>query len=336
MAAPTYRDRIQHIPTGAPGRASSVSQPDRQLESNIQYLKAVYDAAELGEAMFIWDQVVEEEALVGMPVYWNYSNGRFERALAAVVNNSGVIEAADSADVAGIVASKSAPSIAHIMTLGVAAVDITEAVDGTPVAGRYYLSAAQAGKLVAQSPPATVLVLRNYGDGRIQVATSSRIMAQDHQHISLELVAAPAGTCAVVTEGETQTIIAPDENEQGWLPAAHSSFNGNAPEGADFGYNIAADPTLSALWPPVPVEAVVIEMLRSDTVNGQKQVYGRVSQELVQFDINGIWWMSNCYNEAPWPVDCSTSTSQSSLSACPTSIEMALILSFVRMTFHTG
>jgi hypothetical protein len=314
-----------------------VSQPDRQLEGNTQYLKAALDAANLGQALYLRDQLVSSVVKIGQPVYWNYTNSRFEPAMAAVENNDlGVLIASDSADVAGIVYSKSAATIATLLTVGTATVDLTEAVDGTPVAGRYYLSAADAGMLVAQSPPATVLVLRNLGDGRVMLDRANRIFAQDHQHISIALAVRPAGNCAVVGVGEVHTIISPDTAIRGWLPADHASFGGLAPAGAKFGYNMDAHAVLAAVWPPIPIAAVLLEMMRSDGVNGQQQVYGRVTSDLVQFDTNGIWWMSDCYNEAPWPVDCSTTSSLSSLSACPTSIDMSLILSFVRMTFHTG
>jgi len=337
MAVPTWREAISHIQYGAAGRAASVSGPDRELESNVQYLKAVFDAASLAEAMFLWHQTVHPDTKIGQPVYWNYTNSRFEPALAAVENVAGVVAAADSADVAGIIYTKESSTCAHILTLGTAEVALTEAVDGTPVAGRYYLSAADEGKLVAQSPPASVLVLRNLGDGRVMMMPSHRLFAQDHQHISLELAAVPAGDCAIIGPGNVHVITTPNTAIAGWLPATHASFGGTAPAGARFGYNMAADAILSSLWPPIPIEAVLLEMMRSDTVGGQRQVYGRVSSDLVQFDTNGIWWMSNCYNEAPWPVDCGTvSSSSSSSSACPSTILMSLILSFVRMTFHTG
>jgi len=331
-----WQNSINHAQSGAPGRASTVSGPDRQLEGNLQYLKDRFDAANLGTAMFAYNQPVEADAQVGMPVYWNYAQSRYERALAATETVNGVVTIADSADVVGIVYSKSASTIATIMTLGIAPVDITNAVDGTPAAGRYYLSAAEAGKLVAQSPPASVLVLRNHGNGDVHLAPTSRIMAQDHQHISFELTAAPAGGCNTVSPGGTHTVVAPDVNIPGWLPAGHASFNGNAPADAKFGYNLAAHPELAQLWPPIPIEAAVLEMVRSDDVNGQVQVLGRVAPDLVQFTTHGIWWMSDCYNEAPWPVDCSTTSSRPSLGPCPILIDMQLILSFVRMTFHTS
>jgi len=332
-----FTPSIDHIQSGAPGRAASVSQPDRQLEGNIQYLKEAFEAANLGEARFLRNQAVSTSVKVGQPVYWNYANARFEPALAATENNdAGVLEAADSADVAGIVYSKSASTIATLLTAGTATVSLTNAVSGTPVAGRYYLSAAQAGMLVAQSPAASVLVLRNLGDGRVTINNANRVFAQDHQHFSFDLPARPAGNCAIIAADETHVITTPDASIRGWLPASHASFSGLAPTGAEFGYNMAQHAALARVWPPIPIGAVLLEMMRSDDVNGQKQIYGRVSDNLVQFDTNGIWWMSNCYNEAPWPVDCSTTSSQSSLSACPTSIDMALILSFVRMTFHTS
>jgi len=332
-----YREAIEHIQAGAPGRAASVSGPDRQLEGNIQYLKDIYDEAGLGEAVFLRNQAVDPAVKVGQPVYWNYTTNRFEKAMAATTTVAGVVTIADSADVVGIVYSKAGSAIATLLTYGVATVSLVEAVAGAPVAGRYYLSAGTAGRLVTQSPPASILVLRNLGDGRVMVTPTNRIMAQDHQHISLALTAAPAGVCNSPAPGDVHVITVPDATLPGWLPADHSSFGGHAPAHAWFGYNLAVDSVLSALWPPIPIEAVLLELLRSDSVNGQSQIYGRVSPEVVRFNIHGIWWLSNCYNEAPWSVDYNAaSSSSSSVSGCPDTIDMALQLSFVRMTFHTG
>jgi hypothetical protein len=336
-STPTYRDRIEHIPTGAPGRASSVGSPDRQLEGNIQYLKAIVDSAQLGEAMYLRNRPVDPASQIGQPVYYNTATARYDLALAAAeAAPGGSFAPADSADCWGVIAYKHSSSTADILLLGVAPVDITAAVDGGVQAGRYYLSASQPGKLVQQRPPVSVFVLRATDQGEVFVNPDVKDFLSDHTHVSMELAARPAGDCEVIGDTETHVITSPDDSIRGWLPADHASFGGLAPDGAAFGYNLAAHSDLQSLWPPIPIEAVLLEMARSDAVNGQSQVAGRVSSELVQFDINGIWWMTDCYNHVPWPVDCSTTTSESSYSACPLNIEMTLILSFLKTTFQTG
>jgi len=340
MAVPSFQERVNHILAGAPGRASSVSGPDRELERNIQYVKAIVDAFRLGETLYKRDAVIDPALEVGQPVYYNSINARFEAALAASQNDpaTGTIVAADSADVWGIVAVKRSAAIADILLIGVAEIDISAAVDAGVSAGRYYLSAGEAGKLVQQRPAVSVFVLRATGNGMVMVNPQIKDFLTAHIHIQMELAVVPAGDCAVPAVDDPHVIATPDDTIRGWLPADHASFDGRAPEGAKFGYNMAAHPQLQSLWPPIPIGAVLLEMNRSDSVNGQQQVYGRVSSSLVQFDVNGIWWMSDCYNEAPWPVDCSTVVpSESSLSSasCPTEIQMGLILSFVQMAFQT-
>jgi hypothetical protein len=341
--APSFQERVNHIVFGAPGRASSVSGPDRELESNIQYLKAIIDALQLGQAIYYRDAAIDPALEVGMPVYYNAANARFEAALAASQNDpaTGTIVAADSADVWGIIAVKRTSSTADILLSGVAEIDISAAVDSGVSAGRYYLSAAQAGMLVQQRPAVSVFVLRSTGGSTVMVNPQIKDFLEAHIHVQMALPAVPAGNCIIPAVGEKHVITVPDDSIRGWLPANHSSFGGRAPALAKFGYNLAAHPQLQSLWPPIPIEAVLLEMERSDSVNGQNQVYGRVSGNLVQFDVNGIWWMSDCYNEAPWPVDCSTepgseSSSLSLSSVCPTDIYMAFILSFVQMAYTTG
>jgi len=335
MSTPVYRDAVSHIASGAPGRASSVSGPDRQLESNIQYLKSVFDAANLGSGIYGWNQAVEPTIQVGQPVYWNGDNGRFEKALAAVENDptTGTMVATDSADCCGIVASKASSAVANILFAGCDTIDISAAVDGGVSAGRYYLSSSEAGKLVQQRPPITCFVLRSFGNGDVLVLPDMKDFLEDHVHFNIELEAQPAGDCVAQEDG-THTVVNPTTSRRGWLPANHESFGGRAPEGAKFGYNMAQHAALQQVWPPIPIDAVMLEMLRPSDPAGTTQVYGRITEELVQFDVNGIWWMSDCFNQAPWPSDCGNSASSSV--SCPAEPPMRLLLSFIKMTFQTG
>jgi len=175
-------------------------------------------------------------------------------------------------------------------------------------------------------------VLRSYGDGTVVVNPDVKDFLEDHIHYSVNLVAMPAGDCDVVSDGSTHAVTTPDPTQQGWLPADHASFGGVAPAGAKFGYNMAAHPELQSLWPPLPMAAVLLEMQRSSTDPMLQQILGRVSSNFVTFDINGIWWMSDCYGQAPWPVDCGSTSSASSRS-CASVPTMALILSFIKQTF---
>ncbi len=327
-----FRNQIDHIQHGAAGTSSVVRTPDSQLESNILHLKQQYDDAALGQAIYHRDARLEASVKVGQPVYWNATNNQYELALAAVEASGASWVIMDSADCVGIVANKDTSTQGDVLTWGIDTIDISEAVDGVVAAGRYYLSAATAGKLVQQRPGITVFVLRNYGDGTVGVHPDVKDFLEDHIHYSVDLVALPAGDCDIVSEGSTHAVTTPNVALPGWLPADHASFGGTAPAGAKFGYNMAAHSALQSLWPPLPIGAVLLEMQRSSTDPMLQQILGRVNSNFVTFDINGIWWMSDCYGQAPWPVDCGTTSSASSLS-CNTVPTMSLILSFIKQTF---
>jgi hypothetical protein len=334
--APTFQQNIHHIQDGAPGKATSVRTPDQELESNLQYLKALFEAATLGQALFYRDVGVEADAVVGMPVYWNTTRNQFERALAGTETDpaSGTLVASDASDVIGVVFSKTTSTLADLLVLGVAELDIANAVSGAVDAGRYYLSAGQAGFMQRQRPAASVSVLHNLGDGRVLVVPQMKDFIEDHIHYRFELAALPAGDHYPPSAGNPHVINNPDVTKPGWLPADHSSFNGQAPAGALFGYNLTEDTSVGNVWPPIPLDAVNLALHSpdDDPLNGLKYV----PSELVQFDQNGIWWMSNCYGQVPWPADyISSESSESSATGCPKATAMQMWLSFVQMTYVT-
>jgi len=331
----TYKPQIDHIADGAPGYASRVRTPDQQLESNIQYLKSLVDSANLGQALFYRDVAVSASTVVGMPVYWHAANGCFEPALAAVVNDpaSGTLRDADSANVVGVVYKKSTSTVADLLVLGVAELDISAVVDGTVTAGRYYLSGAAAGKLVQQRPPVSVPVLHVFSNNKVLVVPAVKDFLNDHVHFQYYLEPVPAGTHVPPSPGGTHTITSPDPTIKGWLPANHSVFNGQAPTGACFGYNLSAHSELNKVWPPIPTEAAHVLVLRpksgDDPLNGLEVM----PEDLVQIDQNGIWWMTDCYDQVPWPTDYTGPYTPPP--GCPTMPYMRVILSFLRMTFAT-
>lgn len=338
--APTFQQNVHHITDGAPGIASSVRTPDQELESNLQYLKALVDSALLGQALFYRDVAIESAALVGMPVYWNTTRSQFERALAGTetdaVSNSLVASAAS--DVIGIVFTKTTSTLADLLVLGVSELDITNAVSGAVDAGRYYLSAGQAGFMQRQRPAASVSVLHNLGDGRVLVVPQMKDFIEDHIHYRFSLTALPAGDHVPPAADGTHSISNPDVTKPGWLPADHASFSGTAPTGAKFGYNLTEDTAVANVWPPIPLSAVNLALLSPDDDPLKGLQY--VPPELVQFDQNGIWWMSDCNGQVPWDPDYNSSASSSSSSSsaaagCPTDPGMKLWLSFVQMTYTT-
>lgn len=361
MTGRSFPSRIRHIQAGEPVSAGVTSRPDKAMEGRTNYLKEVIDQIEAGRALILRDQAVAPEVLEGQPVYWNADNDRYEQALAAVENTDvGVFAPTASSDCIGMVLAKKVGNTADIVIWGVVAFPTLANAIATETiqVGRYYLSQTEAGQLVFQRPPVTVPVCYVLGpkdacDTNIWVFVqpTPRNFLEDHIHYQFELTARPAGDHVPPAPGEQHVITNADGTQLGWLPADDPSFNGKAPRGAKFGYNIAAHAGLNRVFPPIPVTAAVLEMYRpSPTEDPAPAFYGlqRVPSELLQVTNDGIWWLSDCYNEVPWPVDLDTtlSSSSSSLSAasissssavatCPVPRAMQLIFSFLKMTFLT-
>jgi len=367
---PRFPSRIQHVQEQDPVSAGVTSSAPKTLEARTNYLRQVIESIEAGRALVWLNQPMAPEVQVGQPVYWNTETQRYEQALAAVENDLDVnsLVAKPSADVTGMVLTKDTDNNGDIAIWGVVPFeDLSVAIDGDIEPGRYYLSAAEPGKLVRQRPAVTVSVCLVFGpldacdeNTWVFVMPQMRDFLEDHIHLSFELAAVPAGKTSPPGEGACHVITDPDDLVRGWLPADHESFSGNAPSGAKFGYNMAAHDDVDRNWPPIPISAVLLEMYKIQTADGstpqQPRVGGRVPQERIVFDNFGIWWMSDCYGEVPWPTDydntgssSSSSLSSESLSSessvssessetciCPTSEPMELILSFIKMTFLTG
>jgi hypothetical protein len=365
---PNYKKNIRHITEGEPVSSGVASRPDKALEGNLQYLKDLVDSTQLGEVLVIREATVESDVLVGQPVHWNATTGQFEQALAVIESDaeSKTTSPKAAAEVIGIVQSKANATLADIVTMGWVELDLSNAIDDEIIAGRYYLSSAEAGKLTKQRPPVSVPVLFTDGLGKALVLPITRNFLNDHIHYSFALTCRPAGD-HYHTAGRHE-ITNPDASQKGWLPASHASFGGKAPGKAVFGYNLATHSELEAIWPPLPVTAVSITWDKGD--DSGAQTIGGVDiplglEGLCHVDANGIWWMSDCDSDVPWPdalVDSSSSTSSwaedgygtldsegswSSSSVAPGSSEswflpecprfdkMRLNLHFAKMTFGT-
>jgi len=85
----------------------------------------------------------------------------------------------------------------------------------------------------------------------------------------------------------------------------------------------------------------VIKVIKNGVGVGTAQVAGTPVNPvgLVTIDNNGIWWMSDCYGDAPWPTDLDTSVpgAQGSQGVqCPRTEEMEIRLNFAKLSFGTG
>jgi hypothetical protein len=340
---------IKFIKEGEPVAPGTPNRPIQQLDQNIKYLYDLIQAAELGSTIYAREQIVVSTLEEGQPVYFNATNQRFEPAYAAMETDAltGYLTVPEQAQVWGIVAEKHHATLADILLFGYATVDISAAVnsselnaDGSVPAGLYYLSSAGEGFLTRQQPPISVPVLKADTSGKVYVNPSFIDFLENHRHYVFELEMEPAGLVSPPSVGGVHTITSPDSSLPGWLPASDAVFDGTAPAGAKFGYNLSQNPDLKNLFPPVPLQSVAVTMQRPsiwDTTNERRYHGEELVSDLVVVDRNGIWWMSDCYDEVPWPTDLdSTSSVSASYGDCdPAGNQYVLKLYYTRVNFAT-
>jgi hypothetical protein len=333
---------IKHVNPGEPVQAGIVSRPDRTLEDRTDYLKDRLDAAALGQALVDNGATICSDVLPGQPVYWNWVEHRYEKALAAVTTNSETqaLAVQPSSDCVGICLTKRSETLGDIVLRGIVNVpDLQNAIDGPIEPGRYYLSSAEPGKLVRQKPAVTVSVCHVQGPKnncssvpRVVVMPHIRDFIDEHTHYRFDLVAQPAGTtAAIVHNGASHRVITnPNPALPGWLPASHSVFNGKAPNGALFGYNLSQHSALANVWPPLPIQSVAMLWDKgADHVGATEIPLGR--NGLAICDTNGIWWMSNCTGDVPWSETPVTEEDPPPTGECPRNETLRLAVVYLRM-----
>jgi hypothetical protein len=330
---------INFVREGEPVAAGVTNRPTQQLQQNINYLWEVLSASGLGSTIVIRRATVDASVKVGQPVYFSSSSKAFEQALATVASGTvdGHVVAAESAQVWGVVLQKLSSTLADILVSGYSALNLSEAVTGTVTAGLYYLSGSTPGKLVNTRTPVTIPVLRADGNGNVLVLPQFADFIDRHVHYKFDLVCQPAGTYTEPALNARHSISVPDATLPGWLPAGHASFNGTAPAGAMFGYNLAAHPALKNVWPPLPASEAYLEFDRGTTGFTGVPV-GESGACIV--NRYGIWWMSDCYNDVPRPTAYNSPGFSISLSdppdaECPRRTQMAMRIWFTKPSFAT-
>ena len=337
----SFESLLRLIKVGDPVSAGVANRPLRQVDQNVKYIWEVLQAAAIGSTVYAYRQAVEEDAKVGMAVYFNTARQRFERGLASaeVNNTTGAVVTSDSSQVWGILTTKHSGTSADILLFGVDEVDISQAVAGTPAAGTYYLSSSAPGKLTATKPPVAVAVLRRTPDGKVFVQPQFIDYLDRHTHYRFDLRCAPAGTHVQPSLGDLHRINDPDPDRTGWLPADHPVFAGLAPTGAVFGYNLNAQPGLKAVWPPVPLGNAILEWNKALSADVGFTGVPLGTDGLCVLNRDGIWWMSNCYGDVPWPISYGTGNSESASDSvgaeCPRLVAMEMRLFFSKVNFAT-
>lgn len=338
----SFEALLKLIQAGDPVSAGVTNRPLQTIDQNVRYLWEVLQAAAVGSTVYARRVTVEPEMLKGHAAFYNATTQRFERGLAQLETDSatGMLVTSASTQVWGVVAIKHNSTLADILLFGYDDIDISAAIDGEVVAGVYYLSAQTPGKLTRQKPPVSVPVLRADGAGKVFVVPQFVDLLDKHKHYRFELACQPAGDTIPPAPGDRHVVTDADSNRPGWLPADHGSFNGKAPAGAAFGYNLNAHPSLKAVWPPLPTNQASLEWDKGEDASLGLRGVPLGSDGLVVIDRNGIWWMSDCYGDAPWPVGFNSAVSASGFSdspdiECPRLLRMRLLLWFTKVDFVT-
>lgn len=302
-----WDELLQFITDGEDVKASVANRTPEALARRTQYLKDILEAMSASEALFLRNVGIEADAVPGDVVYYDDDEQLYKRALAAVEfsSSAGWYEMAKTSFAVGMVYEKADTQLGTLVTLGVLRnFDLSSAIvsgGGSPTTpGPYFLSAAEPGKITVNEPPISVYILYNSGDGRTHINPVPKNVLESHIHYKYDLFAMPAGdpTCLTYEDwlefGEVHQILNADENLPGWLPADHPIFQGLAPAGAKFGYNLAQHPEVERTWPPMPEASVHIEQ------NGKSIELTDSLCPLAIADCNGLWWMQDCYGNAPW------------------------------------
>jgi len=292
MSSTPWKALVRPVVDGEDVSARVVNRPLADLAQRTQYLKEVMDAALVSQVLAERSATLATDVVVGMAVYKDDADGIWKPALATyesdgVLNNYQVPPAGFAL---GVVLYKHTDTLGIVALAGRALVDLSAVIDGPSGAGQLYLSSSTPGHLTLQRPPGGIPVcyyLPNRQEAYVNAAPKDLLL--EHVHFSVRLHGHPAGIPACPT-GDTNEISCPDIDSTGWLPADDESFNGLAPDGAKFGYNLSMHPELRAVWPPVPLAGVVLE---SDGLGVRMGVD-------VIVDANGIWWMSDTVGESPW------------------------------------
>lgn len=336
---------IKHVTPGEPVQAGVVNRPDRTLEERTEYLKDRLDASAVGQAIFDHNATIATDVLPGHPVFWNYTSHRYEKALAAIEvdQTTSMFVVLPSSDCVGMCLRKRSATLGDIVLHGIVDMpDLANAI-ATPITpGRYYLSAVEPGKLTKQRPAITVSVCHVQGPKdtcsdvpRVVVMPATRDFLEEHIHYRFDLYARPASdTTTLVAPGGIHIVEDANVALQGWLPASDPSFNGKAPAGAVFGYNMTTHTALANVWPPLPVQSVAMLWDKGIALVGATEI-PLGSNGLAVCDVNGIWWMSNCYGDAPWPATYDSSVVVESTNAvppeCPREEAMRIVVVYLRM-----
>lgn len=324
----SFRQNVRPPQNGEPVNATVAGRSIEFLRQNDQFLKDLIDNLLRPSGVYLYEQTLDSATVVGTPVYWDADATKFKPAKLALEwqPTSGTVQFAETSKVVGIVASKDSSTLGTILVGGYCELSGLDTICGEATLGDYAPSMTTAGKLELVTHVGKPVVLRRVTSTGFFFYPMSKAFEVAHTHAVFNLTCAPAGTYTPPAENDPHEISVADDSLPGWLPADHASFDGNAPAGAKFGYNLAVDESLSAWWPPASLETNVLIWNKGVEVDRLGQAIPQGEFGLVILDANGIWWMSDCYGDVPWPIDWQTGDSESDDGVCPRETHMSLQL----------
>jgi len=316
---PSWIEYVRRIQNGDPVEAGQANITIDALIQRDDYLKQAFDLATSGRALIEFDVELDPATAVGTPVYVDTDAGDVYTPAQALIFNSGpnIGQLEDEGYVKGIVITKTAGNRGHVALSGILDdIDWTAITDdGLDTPGHYFLSSTEAGKITLTRSAAAIYIGQLLTNGSFILSRNDDVSGEDHMHYAFVLTNKPAVavpgdlTPAVPTVGNPWDISGVvDADERGWLNANHPSL-GPAPAGAVFGYNIEQEAQLDGVFPPIPVLAAFM------TLGGEA-----LSSDQFLVDANGIWWLSDAYDEVPWPIDYDSTGEESPMDLYLTSL----------------
>lgn len=328
---------------------SNPSQAIVELDSRTNFLREVLDKISAGKSLIRLNVPISVDVQIGHSVYWNQAAARYDRAMGILTVDpvSGNLVSTNQAQCVGICTAKDSATVGSIGLSGYVTASsaflLNMTGSATPVPGTYYLSNDTPGRCVRARPgvPIHVAYIQSPSaicgiEYEVLIIPGVEDLVSDHIHLQFEMFAQPAGTHIPPAIGGTHTISPATPLTPGWLPAGHAIFNGRAPVGAKFGYNLSQHLSLNRHWPPVPAEALALEFTDYETLSNRVGGLRRVDPSFYQVNDYGLWWMSDCYGQIPWDRTINTTVAPAPPAAGCLSANVArMFASFGKTTFTT-
>lgn len=298
MATP-FTSVVRTISDGNAVNAATTNAGTQDLTNRTQSLLETLQGLQSNSLLKLINVPLQAGMIVGTSVYFDTVSSSYLPAEGALATDVVGGYGAPSAFIAGMLVNKTTDTLGDVgiqgMVLTLTTVQLAAIMDGGVfAAGQYFLSEINPGNISINRGSLSIYVGQALPSGEFLLRPTPPVEGQ-HEHFEFDLSGAPAGTVVDPTSPTPQTIAVPDTSLRGWLPATSTYFSApTIPVGAYFGYNITnpADAALLAVFPPLPLSGAFFAQ------GGEVLTSAQITVN--QF---GIWWMTDAYGTAPWPVN---------------------------------